>query len=289
MDATDAFQHQTQDRAELAGLPEIVLERAKALATERGTEGWVLRLDAPTYQAVLSHAESAKLRETFYVAWVTRASDQGPHAGRSDNGPLIDEILALRHEAAQLVGFKTYAELSLATKMADSPELVIDFLHDLARRSRPVAAAELAMLADYAGRTLEPWDVAFYSERLRQERLQLAEEELRPYFPLPRVLAGLFDLVGDLFDLVVAEASRAERLASDREVLRARAPRRHARRQLLRRIVRAAQQARRRVDGQLREPPKIDGARQTPGRAPRLQLHSAGRGDAVAADALARP
>ena len=207
MDATDAFQHQTQDRAELEGLPEIVLERAKALATERGAEGWVLRLDAPTYQAVLSHAESAKLRETFYVAWVTRASDQGPHAGRSDNGPLIDEILALRHEAAQLVGFKTYAELSLATKMADSPELVIDFLHDLARRSRPVAAAELQMLADYAGRTLEPWDVAFYSERLRQERLQLAEEELRPYFPLPRVLAGLFDLVGDLFDLVVAEAS----------------------------------------------------------------------------------
>jgi oligopeptidase A len=206
MDATDAFQHQTRDRAELEGLPEIVLDRAKALATERGAEGWVLRLDVPTYQAVLSHAESAKLRETFYAAWVTRASDRGPQAGRSDNGPLIDEILALRHEAAQLVGFKSYAELSLATKMADSPERVIEFLRDLARRSKPVAAAELQMLASYAGRTLDPWDIAFYSERLRQERLQLAEEELRPYFPLPRVLAGLFDLVGTLFDLDVAEA-----------------------------------------------------------------------------------
>jgi oligopeptidase A len=205
MDATDAFLFETRDRSELDGLPEIVLERAKALATERGTEGWVLRLDVPTYQSVLSHASSAKLRETFYAAWITRASDQGPYAGRSDNGPLIEEILALRHEAAQLVGFKTYAELSLATKMAESPERVIEFLRDLAQRSKPVAVAELKMLADYAGRALDPWDIAFYSERLRQEHLQLAEEELRPYFPLPRVLDGLFELVGTLFDLTVAE------------------------------------------------------------------------------------
>jgi oligopeptidase A len=104
------------------------------------------------------------------------------------------------------VGFNTYAELSLATKMADSPERVIDFLRDLARRSKPVAAAELAILAEYAGHELEPWDIAFYSEQLRQERLDLAEEELRPYFPLPRVLDGLFGLVGTLFDLDVAEA-----------------------------------------------------------------------------------
>jgi oligopeptidase A len=207
MDATDAFQFHTTDRAELEGLPEVVLERAKALAAERGTQGWVLRLDMPTYQSVLSHAASSKLRETFYAAWVTRASDQGPQAGRSDNGPLIEEILALRHEAAQLVGFKTFAELSLATKMAESPERVIEFLRDLAARSKPVAIAELAMLADYADRALDPWDIAFYSERLRQERLQLAEEELRPYFPLPRVLAGLFDLVGTLFELSVVERS----------------------------------------------------------------------------------
>jgi oligopeptidase A len=206
MDATDAFQHHELDRGALAGLPEVVLERAELLASEQGLAGWLLRLDAPTYQAVISHAESPALRETFYEAWVTRASDQGPNGGRADNGPLMSQILALRHEIAQLVGFGSYAELSLATKMADSPEQVIEFLRDLARRSKPVAAVELAMLEEYAGRKLDAWDVAFYSERMRQERLQLAEEELRPYFPLPRVLDGLFGLVRTLFDLEVNEA-----------------------------------------------------------------------------------
>jgi oligopeptidase A len=207
MDATDAFQHRERDRSALAGLPQVVLDRAAALAAERGVEGFVLTLDPPTFQAVMSHAESAELRTKYYEAWVTRASDQGPHAGRWDNGPLIEEILALRHEAAGLVGFKSFAEFSLATKMADSPKQVIDFLRDLARRSKSVAAEELDSLNDYAGRKLQPWDVAFYAERLKQERLQLAEEELRPYFPLPRVLEGLFALVGKLFDLKVSEAA----------------------------------------------------------------------------------
>ncbi len=207
MDATDAFRHHETDRGALAGLPEIVLERAKALAAERGVEGWVLTLDPPTYQAVMIHAESAALRAKYYEAWVTRSSDQGPHAGRWDNGPLIEQILALRHEAAQLVGFKSYAELSLATKMAESPEQVIEFLLDLARRSKPVAAEELEALNRYAGRKLDAWDVGFYSERLKQERLKLAEEELRPYFPLPRVQDGLFTLIGTLFGLNVVEAT----------------------------------------------------------------------------------
>jgi oligopeptidase A len=206
MDATDAFQHHELDRGTLAGLPDAVLVRARALAAERGLDGWLLRLDAPTYQSVLAHAESPALRARFYEAWVTRASDQGPNAGRADNGPLIDEILALRHESARLLGFASYAELSLATKMAESPEQVISFLRDLARRSKPVAEQELATLTAYAGRPLEPWDVAFYSERLRQERLRLAEEELRPYFPLPRVLDGLFAVVNRLFDLTISPA-----------------------------------------------------------------------------------
>ncbi len=206
MDATDAFQHHELDRGALAGLPDAVLVRARALAAERGLDGWLLRLDAPTYQSVLAHAESPALRARFYEAWVTRASDQGPNAGRADNGPLIEEILALRHESARLLGFASYAELSLATKMAESPERVIAFLRDLARRSKPVAEQELATLTAYAGRPLEPWDVAFYSERLRQERLRLAEEELRPYFPLPRVLDGLFAVVNQLFDLTISPA-----------------------------------------------------------------------------------
>jgi oligopeptidase A len=210
MDATDAFEHRETDRAALAGLPEFVLERARLLAIERGYEGWCLRLDPPTFQTVLTHAESAALREKYYQAWVTRASDQGPHAGRWDNSALIEQILALRHEAAQLVGFKTFAEFSLATKMAKSPRQVIEFLRDLARRSRAVALQDLATLAAYAGRTLESWDVAFYAERLKQEKLELAEEELRPYFPLPRVLDGLFKLCGTLFGFTVAEAPRPE-------------------------------------------------------------------------------
>jgi oligopeptidase A len=210
MDATDAFEHRETDRAALSGLPEFVIERAAALAAERGVAGWCLRLDPPTYQTVMAHAESAALREKYYRAWNTRASDQAPDATNAatkwDNGPLIDEILALRHEMAQLVGFKTFAELSLATKMAESPQRVIEFLRDLARRSRAGARDELAMITAHAGRKLEAWDVSFYAERLRQEKLGLAEEELRPYFALPRVLDGLFELCGKLFDITVAEA-----------------------------------------------------------------------------------
>src|SRR5436190_9044904 len=205
MDATDAFEHRETDKAALKGLPQFVLDRAAALAKERGFEGWCLRLDPPTYQTVMAHAESAALREKYYRAWNTRASDLGQEP-RWDNGPLIDEILALRHEAAQLVGFKTFAEFSLATKMADSPQRVIEFLRDLARRSRAGAREELKTLTEFAGRKLESWDVPFYAERFRQEKLGLAEEELRPYFALPRVLDGLFKLCGRLFDITVAAA-----------------------------------------------------------------------------------
>ncbi|MEO8466462.1 MAG: M3 family metallopeptidase [Gammaproteobacteria bacterium] len=207
MDATDAFEHHETDRGALAGLPELSIERASRLAAERELEGFVLRLDPPTFQTVMAHAESRALRRMYYEAWTTRASDQGPHAGRWDNSGLIEQILALRHEAAGLVGFRSFAEYSLATKMAESPERVIDFLRDLARRSRPVAEQELAELSAFAGQKLEPWDTAFYAERLRQQKLNLAEEELRPYFPLPQVLDGLFGLFGKLFDLQVQEAS----------------------------------------------------------------------------------
>jgi oligopeptidase A len=211
MDATDAFTHAERDRGALAGLPDVLLERAARLAAERGVEGWLLTLDPPTYQAVMAHAENRALREKYYEAWVTRASDRGPYAGRWDNGPLIDEILAARHEVAALLGFTSYAELSLATKMAESPERVIEFLRDLARRARPAAERELATLAKYAGRPLAAADVAFYSERLREEQLRLSEEELRPYFPLPRVLDGLFELAARLFDLRIVRTSNSNR------------------------------------------------------------------------------
>jgi oligopeptidase A len=191
LDATNAWSRHVADPAELDGLPPNVAGRAREAASAAGRDGWLFSLDAPTYQAVLMHASNESLRREFYEAWVTRASDCGPLAGRWDNGPLMAEILALRHEAATLVGHANYAEYSLATKMARTPAEVIEFLQRLARLSRPAAQGEFDELTRYAGRPLEAWDVAYYSERLKQERLQVSEEALRPYFPAPRVLAGL--------------------------------------------------------------------------------------------------
>ena len=205
MDASDAFEYHELDRGMLAGLPTLIVQHAEHSASDKQLDGYLFRLDAPTYQAVISHAESPTLREHFYRAWVTRASDQAEHAGNWDNGPLIDEILALRHEAAELLGFENFAELSLAKKMAVSANEVIDFLEDLARRSRPVAVEELATLQSYAGCELKAWDVAYYAEQLKQERFDIAEEALRPYFPLPQVMQGLFDLSERLFEIRIAE------------------------------------------------------------------------------------
>jgi oligopeptidase A len=208
LDATHAWSRHVTDGAELEGLPANAVERARAAATAGGKDGWLLSLDAPTYQAVLSHAVSEPLRRELYEAWVTRASDRGPHAGQWDNGPLMAEILALRHEAANLVGFANFAEYSLATKMARDPAEVLEFLLELARVSKPAAEREFAELERFAGRPLASWDVAFYSERMRKERLQVSEEALRPYFPLPRVLAGLFTVVHRLYGVrIVANPS----------------------------------------------------------------------------------
>jgi oligopeptidase A len=199
LDATNAWSRNVADEAELAGLPANTVHRARQTAEAAGQAGWLLSLDAPNYQAVMTHAESATLRREFYEAWVTRASDQGPHAGKWDNSPLMAEILALRSEAANLVGFSNFAEYSIATKMAHRTGEVLDFLRELARVSRPAAKREFAEVEQFAGRSLEAWDVAFYAERLKRARLDVSEEALRPYFPLPRVLAGLFTVVTRLY------------------------------------------------------------------------------------------
>jgi oligopeptidase A len=210
LDATNAWSRHVTDEREIEGLPADTVRRARAAAGSAGEPGWRFPLDAPTYQAVLTHAASEPLRRAFYEAWSTRASDQGPHAGRWDNGPLMEEILALRHEAATLVGFANFAEYSLATKMARDPAEVGDFLQQLARVSRPAAEREFAELEQFAGRPLEAWDVAFHAEKLRHARLQLSEEALRPYFPLPRVLAGLIAVVARLYGVrIVANPSVA--------------------------------------------------------------------------------
>jgi oligopeptidase A len=201
LDATNAWSHHVADEAELAGLNESIVEQARRRAHEQRREGWVLALDQPTYVAVVTDAQSRPLRRAFYEAWSTRASDQGPSAGRWDNSQVMEDILSRRHEAALLLGFKNYAEYALATRMARSVEEVLTFLDELARTARATAEREFAELAQFAGEKLEAWDVGFYAERLQRSRYAVSQEELRPYFCLPRVLTGLFEVAERLFDV----------------------------------------------------------------------------------------
>jgi oligopeptidase A len=201
LDATQDWTLEIEDEGELAGMPAGAVARAAATARSRGLDGWLLTLDEPNYFAVLQHAESDSLRRQFYEAWTTRASDRGPSAPRFDNSALMDEILALRHETAELLGFSSYAELSLATKMAADPGEVLAFLRDLAARYRPAAAREFEELEQFAGRRLEAWDMSFYAERLRRERHSVSQEAMRPYFPLPKVVEGMFAVASRLYGL----------------------------------------------------------------------------------------
>jgi oligopeptidase A len=197
-DATDSWHFHTQDAADVAGLPAQTLERAEDEAARHGRRGWRLTLDHPTYQAVMLHADARSVRERFYSAWSTRASDQGGFE-RWDNSANIEKILKLRHRAAQLVGFQNYAEYSLATKMASDTADVIDFLNALAKRTRAAAAEELASVQELAPQPLEAWDTAYYLEKLKQQKFAVSEDELRQYFPARRVLQGLFRTAGKLY------------------------------------------------------------------------------------------
>ena len=205
LDATNAWSRHVTDATELAGLPPPVVARAKAAAQSAGKDGWFFTLDAPNYQAILMHAENVNLRREFYHAWVTRGSDQGLSPERWDNSELMAQILATRRELASVVGFGNYAEYSLATKMASSVGEVREFLEQLAAKSKPVARREFDELTEFAGRPLDAWDVAFYAERLKRERFSLSEEALRPYFPLPRVLSGMFIVAERLYGVRIVE------------------------------------------------------------------------------------
>ena len=208
LDATQAWSRHLTDPAPLAGLPESAKALLAQQARQRGLDGWLLTLELPAYLPVITYGEDRALRREVYEAYVTRASDAGPHAGRWDNGPLMERILALRHEAARLLGYRSYADYALVPRMAASPEQVLDFLRQLAGRSLDQARRELEELRRFAAERcgieeLEAWDVPYCSERLRQERYALSQEELRPYFPVPRVLEGLFGLVERLYGVEV--------------------------------------------------------------------------------------
>lgn len=210
LDATQAFTLHITNPSRLAGLPEHALNTAKELAAEKGMEGHLLTLEYPCYQAVMSHAEDRSLREEMHKAYVTRASDLGPNAGTFDNSALISEILALRHEMAQLLGFNNYAELSVATKMAESSSQVIDFMNDLVNKARQQASGEFKELEQFAVERfnldkVEPWDLGYLSEKRRQDLYTLSQEDLRPYFPQPTVMQGLFAIVKKLYGMTVEE------------------------------------------------------------------------------------
>ena len=209
LDATNAWSYRVTDETLLRGLNEMLIDQGRRRAHDQRVEGWILTLDQPTYVAVIADAESDVLRRAFYEAWTTRASDQGPNAGKWDNADVMEQILRKRYEAARVLGFDNYAEYALATRMAHSVAEVMQFLEELSRSGRPAAVKEFEELEAFAGRRLEAWDVGFYAERLQRERYAVSQEELRPYFPLPRVLAGLFDLAERLFDVRIRERNGA--------------------------------------------------------------------------------
>jgi oligopeptidase A len=205
LDAARAFSRGVTNSAELAGLPANVIDRAAADAREAKQAGWLFKLDQPTYVTIMASAEDEKLRRDFYEAWVTRASEIGPSGGRFDNNAVIAQILPLRDELAKLLGFENFVDYALATRMAKSGKQVLGFLEDLARRCLPAAREEFSDLEEFAGRKLNAWDMAYYSERLQERRFKVSQEALRPYFPLPKVLSGLFSLIHRLYGITVRE------------------------------------------------------------------------------------
>ena len=210
LDATNAWRKLISNQDDLAGLPESALAQAKQSAETEGYDGWLINLQFPSYLAIMTYADNRDLRREHYEAFCTRASDQGPDAGKWDNSEIMEQILALRHEKAQLLGFNNYAEYSLATKMADSTDNVVSFLEDLADKSWRQARRDLSELQDFAAREfglhdLQTWDIGYYSEKMRQHFYQLSQEEVKTYFPATRVIPGLFAIVEKLYGLQISE------------------------------------------------------------------------------------
>jgi oligopeptidase A len=213
LDATTSwYKHITQPEA-LSGLPASALDMAEQNARQRDLPGWVITLDFPCYIAVMQYADKRELRAEVFHAYTTRASELGQDPAK-DNTPVMRDILRLRQESAELLGYANYAEVSLAPKMAEDTGKVVSFLRDLAARSKPFAEREYEDITRFArerlqmSETVEVWDVAYISERMKQERFQFSDEDLKPYFPVDRVVAGLFKLVGQLYKVRITPADK---------------------------------------------------------------------------------
>lgn len=220
LDATQDWKKHITDESKLRGLPESAIGLAKQAAEREKLDGWLFTLEFPSYLPVMQYADDSSLREEMYIAYNTRASEQGPGAGKYDNSELMLSILAFRKEKAQLLGYESYAHYSLATKMADTPEEVLSFLTDLAEKSKRVAQKELNDLNAFAEETdgvteLNVWDVPYYSEKLRQHKFDISQEALRPYFSVPVVLKGLFSVLESLYGFNVKERNDVETWHSD--------------------------------------------------------------------------
>lgn len=214
-DATEGWTKHVQNKEELAGVPEHVLQTTKEQAQQKGLPGWILTLEYPCYSPILSYATNRELRRELYTAYATRASDEGPHDKSFDNSSVMAEILALRHELSLLLGFKNFAELSLATKMVKNPDTVLMFLEDLAVQARQKALQELEDLKEFAYQAdglveLQPWDIAYYSEKLCLQHHGIDDEILRPYFPVDTVLKGMFTLTEKLYGMHIVEEKNIE-------------------------------------------------------------------------------
>ncbi len=210
LDATQAWSKHITEKKQLAGLPDSALAMAKQAAEAKELEGWLFTLNFPSYYAVITYADDRALREEIYQAYSTRASDQGPNAGKWDNSDIMNNILGLRHELALLLGYQNYAERSLVTKMAEDPDQVLSFLHDLAKRSKSMAKQELSELTGFARQEhdvadLSAWDIAYYGEKLRQHTFDFSEEDLKPYFPETKVIPGMFAVVKRLYGISINE------------------------------------------------------------------------------------
>jgi len=212
LDATDAFAYYATE-AEVAGIPADVLQAARTQAEAEGKTGYRLSLKMPSYLPVMQFATSGKLRETLYKAYTTRASDQAaPEFSKFDNSAIMKEILALRLEEAKLLGYNNFGEVSVVAKMAKSPDEVITFLRDLARRARPYAEKDVADLRAFVASQLgmaelQPWDYAYVGEKLKEARYAFSEQEVKQYFTAPKVLAGLFKIVETLFEVAIRKDS----------------------------------------------------------------------------------
>ncbi len=208
LDATQGWWLHIENEKSLVGVPDFAREIAQQVAAEKNLDGWCFTLEGPSYLAFMTYADARELREEMYTAYVCRASEQGPNAGQWDNGKIILQLLSLRKQASALLGYANYAEMSLVTKMATDVDQVMQFLNDLASKSKPLAEQEIKTLSQFAQQrdgvsSLAAWDVAYYSEKLREQQFNFSGEELRPYFPEARVLKGMFNTIERLYGMTV--------------------------------------------------------------------------------------